>query len=114
MGLANLAAASLDFGSSCYRLTPKGRACVDLVETSEETIGSLSRYLHDVLMLCGSGVWFEQLRQFMPPRSLEQSLQSLIALGLIEQLPAQEVRGYLAAAPRSPGSASVLGRLAHA
>lgn len=78
--------ATLDLGSSCYRLTDKGRACVDLVETQEQTIGSLSRYLHDVLMMCGSGMWFEQLRQFMPPRSLEQSLQSLLALGLIEQV----------------------------
>lgn len=77
-------------GSQCYRLTTKGRACVDLVESGEHTIGSLSRYLHDVLMLCGSGVWFEQLRQFMRPRSLEQSVGSLMALGLIERIAAQD------------------------
>lgn len=76
--------------SQRFRLTPKGRACVDLVESGEQTIGSLSRYLHDVLMMCGSGVWFEQLRQFMPPRSLEQSLESLLALGLIERLAPNE------------------------
>ena len=86
MASTHLSATALDLGSSCYRLTDKGRACVDLVETPEQTIGSLSRYLHDVLMMCGSGMWFEQLRQFMPPRSLEQSLQSLLALGLIEQV----------------------------
>ena len=72
-------------GPGCFRLTPKGRACVDLVETREQTLGSLSRYLHDVLMMCGSGMWFEQLRQFMPPRSLEESLQALVSLGLIER-----------------------------
>jgi len=88
MASTHLSATALDLGSSCYRLTDKGRACVDLVETPEQTIGSLSRYLHDVLMMCGSGMWFEQLRQFMPPRSLEQSLQSLLALGLIEQVAA--------------------------
>jgi hypothetical protein len=89
MAAMHLSAATLDLGSGCYRLTDKGRACVDLVETREHTIGSLSRYLHDVLMMCGSGMWFEQLRQFMPPRSLEQSLQSLLALGLIEPVPAE-------------------------
>jgi hypothetical protein len=76
----------LDAGSRCFRLTAKGRACVDVVETELQTLGSLSRYLHDVLMMCGSGIWFEQLRQFMPPRSLEESLQSLQQLGLIEQV----------------------------
>jgi hypothetical protein len=76
----------MNVDANCYGLTVKGRACVDLVEAEDQTIGSLSRYLHDVLMMCGSGAWFEQLRQFMPPRSLEQSLQSLQALGLIERL----------------------------
>lgn len=79
-------AASLHAGSDCFRLTDKGRACVDLVETQEQTIGSLSRYLHDVLMMCGSGMWFEQLLQFMPPRSLDESLRALMTLGLIERV----------------------------
>ena len=82
-----LPADTLSLGSRCYRLTLTGRACVDLVETEHETLGSLSRYLHDVLMLCGSGVWFEQLRQFLPPRSLEESLRALLNLGLIEDVP---------------------------
>jgi hypothetical protein len=77
-------------GSACFRLTSKGRACVDLVETREHTVGSLSRYLHDVLMMCGSGMWFEQLRQFMPPRSLEESLRALMSLGLVEQIEQSE------------------------
>ena len=75
---------ALDLGSRRFHLTDKGRACVDIVETEQQTIGALSRYLHDVLMLCGSGAWFEQLRQFMPPRSLEESLRALMSLGLIE------------------------------
>lgn len=78
--------------SSCYRLTSKGRACVDIVETGGQTVGSLSRYLHDVLLMCGSGAWFDQLRQFMPPRSLEESLQALLALGLVECFEPQESR----------------------
>ena len=83
-------AALLQSGSACFRLTSKGRACVDLVDTREQTVGSLSRYLHDVLMMCGSGMWFEQLRQFMPPRSLEESLRALMSLGLVEQFEAGE------------------------
>jgi hypothetical protein len=85
MNRTAVSAAPLSTGSHCFRLTPQGQACVDLVETHEQTLGSLSRYLHDVLMLCGTGVWFEQLLQFMPPRSLEESLKSLMALGLIEE-----------------------------
>lgn len=77
-------AETLQTATRCFRLTAKGRACVDIVESEQQTLGSLSRYLHDVLMLCGTGIWFEQLRQFMPPRSLEESLQSLQKLGLIE------------------------------
>ena len=66
--------------SRCYRLTPRGRACVDVVDTKAQTTGSLSRYLRDVLQMCGTGVWFEQLQQFMPPRSLDESLRSLLEL----------------------------------
>ena len=76
--------APVSLDARCYRLTAMGRACVDIVATEGQTVGSLSRYLHDVLVLCGSGIWFEQLQQFMPPRSLEESLRTLLALGLIE------------------------------
>ena len=86
MVYTQLSAGTLSDGSRCFRLTDRGRACVDVVETEQQTLGSLSRYLHDVLMMCGSGIWFEQLRQFMPPRSLEESLQSLQQLGLIETI----------------------------
>jgi hypothetical protein len=79
---------SLD--ARCYRLTAMGRACVDVVQTEGQTVGSLSRYLHDVLVLCGSGIWFEQLQQCMPPRSLEESLRTLLALGLIETVQRSE------------------------
>jgi hypothetical protein len=80
--------------SRCYRLTPRGQACVDLVKTNARTTGSLSRYLHDVLEMCGTGVWFEQLQQFMPPRSLDESLRSLLELGLIETVDAAEAPTY--------------------
>ena len=114
MGSANLSAASLNLGSSCYRLTPQGQACIDLVETQEQTIGSLSRYLHDILMMCGSGVWFEQLRQFMPPRSLEESLQSLLMLGLIEVVPPQQSPRYVPPPTRNMvRPVSAFGRMAH-
>jgi hypothetical protein len=84
MGQMNITCSTLSLGTKCYRLTDIGRACVELVETEHQTIGSLSRHLHDVLMLCGTGIWFEQLRQFMPPRSLDESLRALLNLGLIE------------------------------
>lgn len=113
MASTNLSAASLNLGSNCYRLTAQGRACVDLVETQEQTIGSLSRYLHDVLMMCGSGVWFEQLRQFMPPRSLEESLQSLLMLGLIEVVPPQQSPRYVPPPVRTAHPVSAFGQLAH-
>ena len=95
MGQHKLSVETVSLGSRCYRLTAEGRACVDIVETSQQTIGSLSRYLHDVLMMCGSGMWFEQLRQFMPPRSLEESLQSLMMLGLIERVDDTEASPYV-------------------
>jgi hypothetical protein len=66
--------------SRCYRLTARGRA---------------SRYLHDVLEMCGTGVWFEQLQQFMPPRSLDESLRSLLELGLIETVEGIDAPVYL-------------------
>jgi hypothetical protein len=83
MASTNARAAPVSLASRRYRLTPQGRACVDIVRTEKQTVGSLSRYLHDVLVLCGTGVWFEQLQQFMPPRSLEESLRTLLDLGLI-------------------------------
>jgi hypothetical protein len=90
MGSLHMSAPVTKSGSRGYRLTSRGRACVAVVEAEGQTIGSLSRYLHDVLLMCGSGVWFDQLKQFMPPRSLEESIQALLALGLIECLGEEE------------------------
>ncbi|MEJ6024107.1 hypothetical protein [Ramlibacter sp. PS4R-6] len=67
-----------------WRLTSKGQVFRDLVETNDTTLAPLSRYLHDVLLMCGSGMWFDQMRQFMPPHSLRESLQTLQLLGLLE------------------------------
>jgi hypothetical protein len=115
MSRTTVSAVPMNSSQACYRLTARGRACVDLVETEEQTIGSLSRYLHDVLMMCGSGLWFEQLRQFMPPRSLDESLQSLLALGLIERLEPQEAPRYVAPPTRNVRSTFTLpGEFAHA
>ncbi len=97
--------------SRCYRLTPRGRACVDMVNTKTQTTGSLSRYLHDVLEMCGTGVWFEQLQQFMPPRSLDESLRSLLELGLIEAVEPGEVPAYQPPARRR--TPSKFGELTH-
>jgi hypothetical protein len=104
MGSSRHSADRLNLGSRCYRLTEKGRACVDVVESEQQTIGSLSRYLHDVLMMCGSGMWFEQLRQFMPPRSLEESLQALLGLGLIEVVEAPPPESASPRVPRATGA----------
>jgi len=115
MGQSKLSAGTVNLGSRCFRLTDSGRACVEIVESEQQTLGSLSRYLHDVLMMCGSGLWFEQLRQFMPPRSLDESLQSLLALGLIERLEPQEAPRYVAPPTRKVRSTFILpGELAHA
>ena len=114
MGSANLSDMPLEFGSRCYRLTAKGRACVEMVESGEQTIGSLSRYLHDVLMMCGSGAWFEQLRQFMPPRSLEESLHALLALELVERITCIEPPRHVMPQIRVSHSMSAFGHAAHA
>ena len=100
--------------SRCYRLTAKGRACVAFVQAESQTLGSLSRYLHDILLMCGSGLWFEQLRQFVPPRSLEESLRSLLALGLIERLDAEEAPRLPAAAARREPARTAFGQMAFA
>ncbi len=94
----------LSLVSCCYRLTPRGHACLDVDGSEARTAGSLSPYLHDVLEMCGSGVWVEQLRQFMPPRSLDESLRSLLALGLIETVAADQAPRYVRPARRRTAS----------
>ena len=92
MTSTRLPAAPPGSDSRCFRLTAKGRACVYVVEHGGQTLGSLSHYLHDILLMCGSGIWFEQLREFMPPRPLEESLRALLDLDLIEYLEPQDLR----------------------
>lgn len=91
-------------GSRCYRLTAGGRACLDLDSAEARSTGAQSPYLHDVLAMCGSGVWLEQLQQFMPPRSLGEALRSLLALGLIEAVAPEEAPCYVQPARRRTAS----------
>ncbi len=66
-----------------FRQTPRGklRARAPARSTAH---AALSAHLHDLLQMCGDGVDLNQLRQFMPPRTLQESLQTLVALGLVE------------------------------
>ena len=67
---------------STYRITHQGKAAA---AAGPVPLGS--RYLHDLLDLletCGGGVRDNELRQFMPPASLEASILTLLELGLIE------------------------------
>lgn len=100
MASTHASATFATLAARCYRLTAQGRACVDAGDGKARTTGSLSRYLHDVLEMCGTGVWFEQLQQFMPPRSLDESLRSLLALGLIEAVDAADAPAYQPPAQR--------------
>jgi hypothetical protein len=88
MSHSAVSAVPLQPGAGRFRLTDKGRAWMDLVQTDEQLLGSLSRYLNDVLLMCGSDMRFEQLLQFMPPRSLSESLVALQSLGLLERIEA--------------------------
>ena len=65
--------------SRFYRHTAKGRE-----PGMPQYVGSLSSYLCDVFTLCGEGISELELRQFMPPASLQASVASLLELGLIE------------------------------
>jgi hypothetical protein len=95
--------------SRCYRLTARGRTGLEMLAATEPGTGLPPRYLYDVLEMCGSGVWFEQLQQFMPPRSLDEALRSLLAMGLIEAVAPEQVQQRL---PLSrPRRASIFGDL---
>ena len=41
---------------------------------------------HDVLLLCLRGASDIELRQFLPPASLRESVASLMEMGLIERM----------------------------
>ncbi|MBI2770222.1 MAG: hypothetical protein HYX47_11405 [Burkholderiales bacterium] len=102
MDWINAHAAAARPATRCYRLTPRGRACVDTGRPDTLSGDTLSRYLHDVMVLCGSGAWFEQLLQFMPRNSLEESLRSLLDQGLIETVQPGEAPQYVPPPARRP------------
>jgi hypothetical protein len=62
-----------------YRVTNRAR-----VPQQRDCAVARSRYLRDVFEMCERGIWERELRQFMPPASLKESVDSLLALGLIE------------------------------
>ncbi len=80
-------------GTRCYRLTARGRSGLDAILPAEQVPGPPAPYLYDVLEMVGTGVRVEQLRQFVPPRSLEETLRSLLAMGLIEFVEPDEALG---------------------
>jgi len=65
--------------SRFYRRTAKGRE-----PGAPGYVSGLSPYLHDVFTMCAEGISELELRQFMPPASLQASVASLLELGLIE------------------------------
>lgn len=67
-----------------FRLTPRGRQRARAPAHSAAH-GVLSAHLHDLLQMCGTPIGLEQLSQFMPPRTLRESLHTLMALGLLEE-----------------------------
>lgn len=109
--MASIKAPATVPGSRCYRLTTRGRAGLDPLNPAEQTTGPPSRYLYDVLELCGSGVCFEQLQQFMPPRSLDEALRSLLAMGLIEAVATDEAQRHFP--PLRLRETSMFGDLTH-
>ena len=66
-----------------FRLTPRGQLRARAAASSPAH-DALSAHLHDLLQMCGTVIRHEQLRQFMPPRTLRESLETLMALGLLE------------------------------
>jgi hypothetical protein len=64
-----------------YRATPKAR-----LPGIADAIHDRSLYLYDILALCLRGAWDMELRQFMPPASLQDSVSLLLDLGLIEDV----------------------------
>lgn len=90
-----LSFAARNVSSPCYRVTRRGAARLASLLPSGE---SLNGHAQDVLHLCRSQVSLSELSQFVPPRSLDDALKTLLSLGLIE-------RGEIA--PNLPGLKSV-------
>ncbi|MGE0330749.1 MAG: hypothetical protein AB7P37_08640 [Ramlibacter sp.] len=83
MDPASLPRSSANDLPGSFRLTPRGRLRAGAPAHSAAH-GALSAHLHDLLQMCSADIGFEQLRQFMPPRTLRESLETLMALGLLE------------------------------
>lgn len=83
MALASLPRASANELPQSFRLTARGQLRARAA-ASLPTHGALSPHLHDLLQMCGTEIRYEQLSQFMPPRTLRESLETLMALGLLE------------------------------
>lgn len=66
-----------------FRLTTRGRIRAQ-APASSSLHGLMSAHLHDVLQMCASGMGWEQLRQFMPPRTLRETLVALFEQDLLE------------------------------
>lgn len=65
-----------------YTITAKGRAVL-----RSTTLWGLSSHLRDLLAFCDPRVSMDDLRQFMPPISLQNALFALQELGLIDGPP---------------------------
>jgi hypothetical protein len=69
-------------GHACYRITADGKAAAARFDAPLR-----SRYLIDqldLLSMSGGGIAEPQLRQFMPPASLDAAISILLDLGMIE------------------------------
>ena len=93
--------------SSFYRHTAKGRA-----PAASDYVMGLSRYLYDVFAICANGISELELRQFMPPASLQASVSSLLELGLIECV--RDLKPASAPLPRNAANRNIFesGRMA--
>ncbi len=80
-----------------YTVTSKGRAVLHSV-----TLWGLSGHLRDLLALCEPRASLCDLRQFMPPASLQAALFALQELELIDGPPAAENGGSTVSLAQSP------------
>ena len=81
MGKQRLTSASADNALKFFRATAMGRAVDNRSCAQLRCV-----YRLDVLEICERGIWEHELRQFIPPASLQAALSSLLELGLIEQV----------------------------
>ena len=69
-------------GFACYRITPEGRAAAARLDAQLKSRHLID--LLDLLSMAGGGIAERDLRQFMPPASLGESIHTLLELRLIE------------------------------